>query len=569
MKNYLGNSKSNQVKTVVLIIALNGFFPIYGQQTVGLFLNTEDSYNGYTLFAPDFAKTTYLIDNCGYLVHTWESEYYPGLSAYLLEDGSLLRTARLPGNMYDNSGNGGRVERFDWDGNLIWEMNFASDNYNQHHDIEYMPNGNILLLACEKKPDNEATEMGKDTSKVVPFIYSEFIVEIQPSGNEGGDVVWEWHLWDHMVQDFDKNRANYAAIANHPELININFPYVEEYPGSDIEWIHANSIAFNSSLDQIMISCRNFDEIWIIDHSTTTAEAASHAGGNSGMGGDILYRWGNPQSYNRGTKSDQAFFGQHDAYWIPENYPDAGKIMVFNNNRPSDSLQNRFSSVDILDPPVDENGQYPINDGAAFEPDETFWSYTASPPESLFSSILSGAQRLPNGNTFICNGSRGRFFEIDSLENIVWDYVNPVNSGTPIKQGIPPIENSVFRSYRYSTDYPAFDGKILIPTVPIEIDPYDYDCEIYTQVLPTGIGKKATINAYPNPFRNIIKVTNQENNFFTVNITDLMGKQVYQGSLGKSSIKEIETSTWQPGIYLIYLTDENNQIIANYKAVKQ
>ncbi|MGC8644373.1 MAG: hypothetical protein ACP5XB_31305, partial [Isosphaeraceae bacterium] len=58
-------------------------------------------------------------------------------------------------------------------------------------------------------------------------------------------------------------------------------------------------------LDQILLSVHSFSEIWIIDHGTTTAEAATHKGGRSGKGGDLLYRWGNPQAYRAGTAADQ------------------------------------------------------------------------------------------------------------------------------------------------------------------------------------------------------------------------------------------------------------------------
>src|SRR5690606_15913622 len=105
-----------------------------------------------------------------------------------------------------------------------------------------------------------------------------------------------------------------------------------------------NAIDYNPQLDQIMISTREFSELWIIDHSTTTAEAAGHTGGRSGKGGDILYRYGNPAAYNRGTRADQKFFYQHDAQWIEPGLPGAGNILVFNNgwNRVDGSS---FSSV--------------------------------------------------------------------------------------------------------------------------------------------------------------------------------------------------------------------------------
>ena len=58
--------------------------------------------------------------------------------------------------------------------------------------------------------------------------------------------------------------------------------------------MHCNGLDYNSALDQIALSCRGMNEVYIIDHSTTTEEAVGHTGGNAGKGGDILYRWGNP-----------------------------------------------------------------------------------------------------------------------------------------------------------------------------------------------------------------------------------------------------------------------------------
>src|SRR5262249_17725952 len=99
------------------------------------------------------------------------------------------------------------------------------------------------------------------------------------------------------------------------------------------DWLHCNSLSYNAEFDQIMVSSPEFNEIWIIDHSTTTAEAASHAGGRSGKGGDLLYRWGNPRAYRAGTVKDQRLFYQHNAQWIPRGFPGEGHLLVFNNGR--------------------------------------------------------------------------------------------------------------------------------------------------------------------------------------------------------------------------------------------
>ena len=138
-------------------------------------------------------------------------------------------------------------------------------------------------------------------------------------------------------------------MAAHPELIDLNFGEAtiaamvakpEELeklrsigyvggPGrkpqaAQPDWLHINSVAYNPDLDQIMLSVFEFSEIWIIDHGTTTAEAAGHEGGKYGKGGDLLYRWGNPRAYRAGTVKDQKLFGQHNAHWIPRGFPARG-----------------------------------------------------------------------------------------------------------------------------------------------------------------------------------------------------------------------------------------------------
>src|SRR5678815_4211721 len=144
------------------------------------------------------------------------------------------------------------------------------------------------------------------------------------------------------------------------------------------------------------------DEMYVIDHSTTTAEAAGHTGGNSGRGGDLLYRWGNPVAYGAGTEADQQLFGQHDAQWIPAGSPGAGNILIFNNGL--DRPAGQFSTIEEITPPVDAQGNYALTPGSAYGPALPSWNYTAAIPTSFSSDHISGTQRLPNGNTLICDG---------------------------------------------------------------------------------------------------------------------------------------------------------------------
>src|SRR5262249_15230881 len=149
------------------------------------------------------------------------------------------------------------------------------------------------------------------------------------------------------------------------------------------------------------ISVRSFGEFWIIDHSTTSTEAAGHTGGKRDKGGDLLFRWGNPMAYRNGTKADRRLFGQHDAHWIPGGYPGAGHALVFNNG--GDRPGGNYSSVDEVVLPVDGQGDYARMPDGPFEPREAVWSYAAPKKDQFFAFIMSGANRLPNGDTLVCD----------------------------------------------------------------------------------------------------------------------------------------------------------------------
>ncbi len=153
---------------VLFVFTLSAELAESQTNTVGLIMHDSTaSFNGYTLFTPLPSKVTYLIDNEGYLVHSWNSSYEPGQAVMLLEDGSLLRTAFVKNtNPFTAGGAGGRVEKIDWDGNLIWSFNCYSSEYSSHHDVEVLPNGNILLIVWENKTYNEAVSAGRNPSHV-------------------------------------------------------------------------------------------------------------------------------------------------------------------------------------------------------------------------------------------------------------------------------------------------------------------------------------------------------------------------------------------------------------------
>lgn len=451
--------------------------------TVGLEVyDTSKSYFGYTLFTPLRSTETYLIDNGGREIHSWSGNYEAGASVYLLDDGSVLRAGNIMTNpVFAAGGQGGVIEKIAWDGTLEWQFEYSTTTYLHHHDIEPLPNGNVLLVAWEYRSMAEAIQAGRDPAQLPDGeLWPDTVVEIEPSGMTGGSVVWIWRAWDHLIQDFDNTKDNFGVVGDHPELLDIN-----HLRGAGADWMHVNGMDYNADLDQIVISAHGTDEIYVIDHSTSTSEAAGHTGGNSGMGGDILYRWGNPEAYDAGTAGDQQLFLQHDAHWIGPGLVGAGNILVFNNG--SGRPGGNYSSVDELVTPVDMSGNYSLT-GSAYDPTAPVWSYTDPvDPLDFYASFISGARRLPNGNTLICNGPAGTFFEVTDAGETVWRYVNPVINTGPLAQGdaIPgPVipANLTFRAERYAPDFEGFDGRDLSGGPPIELYPdygdFDEDADV-------------------------------------------------------------------------------------------
>ncbi|MBU0518706.1 aryl-sulfate sulfotransferase, partial [bacterium] len=424
---FFGGTETNRTSTwsdiSKNISLLSGFVVEYSaeEQTMGLFqYDVAASFEGYNLFAPQNSNNVYLIDNWGRLVNEWVTESDQGNSAYLLENGHLLRTVQIDNERFAAGGYTGKIEEYDWDGNLIWEFTHSSDTYMHHHDLAYLPNGNVLILAWELKTEEEAIQAGRDPEKLPEGeLWPDYIFEVEPTFPSGGNIVWEWHVWDHMIQDFDATKDNFGVVEDHPELIDVNFHSHGTYVA---DWQHGNAIDYNAELDQIIYSVWGFDEFWIIDHSTTSEESAAHTGGNRGKGGDLLYRWGNPLAYRAGALEDQKLFNQHNPHWIASSLPGAGNILVFNNG--NGRIGGNYSSVEELTLPSDGFGNYimPLP-GEAFGPEEPTWMYVAEPPETFYAAFISGASRQPNGNTLICSGPQGKLFEVTSVGEKVWEYI--------------------------------------------------------------------------------------------------------------------------------------------------
>lgn len=467
----------------------------------GLILATPEASPGFTLYTPLGSKHTYLVDLAGKVVHKWTSERSPS-SVYLCDDGSILRHERVePNKIFDGGGICGRIARLGWDGKEVWSYTLVNEDQTTHHDARMLPSGNVLVIAWDFRYREDALAAGRDEAHITDKgLWPDALLEIKPTLPEGGEVVWEWHAWDHLVQDHDKDAMDFGVVADQPGRIDINYDHkdvatmsAEElakqaqldedmkalgYAGGDDEdeddastagaapaapgaggghgsdWMHTNTLDYDPVRNLIVLSSPHMHEVWILDHSTTTEQAAGRSGGKYGKGGDILWRWGNPKNHGAGTKADQRLFFQHDVQFIPPGFPGAGHLLVFNNGqgRPDGEHSEVLELVLPLDP-----AKGFVREGKVFGPKEPLWSFKAP---DLYAAFISGCQRLANGNTLVIEGPEGRILEVTPAGKVVWDYLNP-HGGDLKNDGVDA--RALFRARRYAPDHPAFKGRALAP----------------------------------------------------------------------------------------------------------
>jgi hypothetical protein len=478
----------------------------------GLLVHEAGAFPGYTLIQPLNSRAVHLVDMQGEVVHRWDTEHRPGAALYMLENGNLLHCGHREGvPRFHGGGIGGVLQEIDWDGNVVWEFELASGESVMHHDVSPMPNGNILVIAWEARKPAEAVARGRDEEHALEEgFWPDVVHEVRPVQPEGGEIVWTWRAWDHLVQDRDPAGPGHGRLAEHPGRIDINadhrYRHQEETeeerrereelerlmretgymggdapddPGADTgadtgaagtadaaaagpkesgDFLHTNSVEYHPELDLIVLSTPHLSELWVIDHSTTTEQAAGSTGGRWGRGGELLWRWGNPRNFGHGGEADQRLWYQHDPTWLPGDAATDGlRLLVFNNGgrRPGDD----YSSVEELVLPFDPERGFVREEGRPWGPGAPAWTY--ADPGDFHSAFISGAQRLPNGNTLICSGAPGRVFEVTPDGRIVWDYRNPLGGELePSPQGGRAPPRALFRATRVPADHPGLTGRL-------------------------------------------------------------------------------------------------------------
>jgi len=397
---------------------------------------------GYVLSAAFSGSTTELFDNEGNVIFTWDhtgedrTTATNGYSCYLLQNGNLLRGCK-PSRITVSSGASpqqGCIQEVDPDGNVLWSDTMATTTRMSHHDFKPLPNGNVLCVAFVNVSKEEALAAGLDSilfsgsggmfGGSVRSIEAEMIYELKPdrTGGNNHEIVWEWYLLDHVTP-----KENARA---HPELFS---GYMAPLYFST-QLVHLNGIDYNPVKDLIVFSSRVFSEIYVLDHSTTTQEAAGHTGGAYGKGGDILYRWGHPSNYILELKYDTVYteadtieFGDHKYIieadttinltktphaqdyvnclhcptWIPEGYVGAGNVLFFHNNDDENMMQLGNSQAIEVSPDVDGTGKFVLTPETPAGPSAPTWIYDPDESTSMYSASMSTAIRMKNGNTLI------------------------------------------------------------------------------------------------------------------------------------------------------------------------
>ncbi len=362
------------------------------------FLNPSLVDNSYILVNDAGANRAYIMDKDANLIHEWDLTNNIGNDVFLLPDGNVLASLESDDPKIKFGGQGGRLQFVSPDNSVLWEFIYSSEEAETHHDAELLPNGNVIALVWEKRTSEEATEAG---SMVAMDVYPEAVIEIDPQTN---DIVWEWHAWDHLIQDHDNTKSNFGIVSEHPELIDLNYvPKTNSWPEENGDIMHANAIAYDPVNDLIFISVNFFSEVWVIDHSTSRDEAAGHTGGTFGKGGDLVYRFGNPEAYQN-PEGSRYFFNNHH----PNLLQDQGKLLIYSNGKGFN--QSTIYELQLPEPLA-------LSPNTDNEP-KILWSFT---DPNLFAPKVSGAELLPNGNILITEGDYG-FWEVTREKEVVWKY---------------------------------------------------------------------------------------------------------------------------------------------------
>ena len=397
--------------------------------------NRKLAYPTDIIFSPMGYRNdgTYLINMAGKVVHRWSYAGFPAkyVSPSLMHglkgvigvqlssipaDSKLAQTNVVPGapSIFLDKEFG----YVNWDGRILWKWGSRAPNgvALQHHDWDLLSNGDTLILSNIKQ-------------KIPGFakrrVLNDVIYQIAPSGK----IVWKWSALAHLDQfGFTEQELALVRRSPEPDVLHLNDMRVL---GAN-KWARSGDARFAPG--NILISSRNANFTAIIDKNT--GNIVWRIGPNyspreaGGLGPDKLPR-----------PIDQ-ISGQHGAYMILEGMPGAGDILMLDNQGEAGYPPAQLSFIA-------GSRALEINP----ESKKIVWEYNARDSGrsafSFYTPFIGNAVRLPNGNTLIDEGIDGRFFQVTTSGQIVWEYISPFRchgAGAPIEGRPAVIPNWVYRA---------------------------------------------------------------------------------------------------------------------------
>ena len=290
---------------------------------------------GYTFIAPWYFQGSFFDPNYLMIVDNYGTPVYYKKNDVLALDFKVHKNGILT---YYDQGSDSFIA-MDSSYNLINRFNCGNGYPTDFHDIQVIPNGNYLIMGQDFQTVRMDTIVpGGDSAAVV-------IGQIIQEKDENHNVIFQWRSWDHFL---------ITDASDHIDLT-----------AHTIDYVHANSIELDYD-ENIIISCRNMDEVTKIDRST----------------GEIIWRMGGKKNQFQFSNHPRGFSFQHDSRRLED-----GKITIFDNGN---FLTPQYTS--ILEYSVNELDKIIKLD----------WNYSHN---NHYSGAMGNSQRLDNGRTFIGWGS--------------------------------------------------------------------------------------------------------------------------------------------------------------------
>jgi len=356
----------------------------------------DKTENCYVLFDGRDGRS-YLIDMNGNEVNTWP---YTGFPSEMIDPaftggkkGHII--CQKEPEIFSNE----TLLVVDWEGNIVWEWGEKAPGgkARQNHDQAPLSNGNMLILAKRETCLPEVPD-GPVNDQVIYEV------------NRDGNILWTWISSEHIEELGFTGERKGLLFSERMRPRSSIFVINDMQPLGPNKWYERGDGRFHP--DNIMIDSREGCFIAIIEKET--------GGIVWQLGPDYLAAYDHSAKSFSGTcpRPVDAISGQHDAHMIPQGLPGEGNIMVFDNQGAAGIppiYLNMFPGSRVLE--IDPIGK------------EILWQYDAScsgrPFWTFYSSFISSARRLHNGNTLICEGMNGRIFQVTPEGDIVWEYVNP------------------------------------------------------------------------------------------------------------------------------------------------